>query len=92
MTYNVRISGRHCIYLAWDNDAVTGATGGRPVAVKKQKSEIRCKSLDIFSYTLKTKVSNQHFKEFGQWLLIIKLDLTFKSVELTLIKLDLTPC
>ena len=40
-------------------------------------------------YTLKTKVLIQHFKEFGQWQLIVQLDLTFKSVELTLIKLDL---
>ena len=36
--------------------------------------------------TLKTKVLNQHFKEFGQWQLFIKLGVTFKTVELTLIK------
>ena len=28
-----------------------------------------------------TELLNQHFKEFGQWQLFIKLDLTFKSVD-----------
>ena len=55
-------------------------------------SAIYNKSISLF--TLKTKVLNQHFKEFGQWLLFIKFDLTFKKcwINIDKFRLNLTPC